>query len=327
MERFWSGVTRPAGLAVCGLGGLLLVEGLETVTRGPVVGRLWLIGPLMLVFWSGLVTCVVRSLFAVWDDLSPPALPHPLQPRTALQISTDAGRQSLEQLLDLVASVPSQHPAALIDLVKRLPLPDRRRLLCLAWMDDDSDTRTLAAGISQALDPTLTELDQLLDRLETDERQEIDRWRAAERTVEARRTLTSRDTRRIRAALRRANDELGDLPREEAVWICLPPDERAASVWIDASASPKNTVPHFPSVEEIYALRFQFRQSQWILHIHNHPSLAGYNGRPTGADKQFAACWSSIPPELSARMKFFVVRRGRVVEYGLADGGTLRWKI
>ncbi len=50
-------------------------------------------------------------------------------------------------------------------------------------------------------------------------------------------------------------------------------------------------------------------------------------GRPTTADKQFAACWSSIPPELSARMKFFVVRRGRVVEYGLADGGTLRWKI
>lgn len=221
----------------------------------------------------------------------------------------------------------------------KLNSEDKRRLIYLAFVLGDRDTKNVAEYLMQKLDPTPSDVEELLTQLSPRDRAEIERLRTDSGQVhvsgEDRMRRTEND--RITAQLRKAIDEIGSLDVEQAYWVLLPKDLRKAAMWIEAIRVGDDEVLsqyrfhseaiYVPDREERYSLLNSMRGASSILHVHNHPKLPGYSGfcHPSDEDRAFAAYWKTIRPELAGKMKFFVVQESSAVEYSEERGFEKRW--
>jgi len=77
-------------------------------------------------------------------------------------------------------------------------------------------------------------------------------------------------------------------------------------------------VAYNPDKKEIYELLTIMRNSDAILHLHNHLKFIGESDSATSAstaDYEFANYWKSVRPELSKKMSFYVIQNNKVHKY------------
>ncbi len=145
---------------------------------------------------------------------------------------------------------------------------------------------------------------------------------------DARRSATVKDRSKTRLAqhLDWACRKIGHLDGEEALWILIPTDRMQRATTIDAMWGSVNLpvrlpdlVVYTPTKEQIHELLQTALQCEWVIHTHNHPRDAG-RGRvgqlgASRSDCAFARSWRRRLPEVSARLRFFVVQGNDYVEY------------
>ena len=70
------------------------------------------------------------------------------------------------------------------------------------------------------------------------------------------------------------------------------------------------------------------RRARWALHIHYHPPQLAPDAEcpeESDQDRTFSVYWKNPKPELSHKMKFFVITAYRALDYFLPGNKTKRW--
>jgi hypothetical protein len=136
--------------------------------------------------------------------------------------------------------------------------------------------------------------------------------------------------------LRQVVSRLGWLTYEDAYWILVPRDEASDVLWVRARGgggqltsmlASRTRVMYSPTPEECEGLLRLMGGMAYVLHIHNHPDVAGMSVScaPSPADWAFARQWRSTVVEMRASMRFFVARHDELVEYDPESGEVRRW--
>lgn len=133
------------------------------------------------------------------------------------------------------------------------------------------------------------------------------------------------ETDEINQELQKAVQVLEGLTVEEAFWVLIYGSPMKTARWIEAVGKGEDDVLsqirlpsrviYDPQKEEKFNLITTMRQAQCILHIHNHPESPNVLFGASSNDRGFAHYWKSHRPELSHKMKFFIIQRGRIIEY------------
>lgn len=124
-----------------------------------------------------------------------------------------------------------------------------------------------------------------------------------------------------------ASEKIGFSSVEHAFWILIYLDGSEAK-WISAAGqqyglSSSIRVPgavyYDPSDQDVAELRAAMRDCDWVIHVHNHP-LEPYPGiygssTPSREDIRFATHWKHRLPEVTDRLRFFIVHGEEPVEY------------
>ena len=137
----------------------------------------------------------------------------------------------------------------------------------------------------------------------------------------------------ITRILYEACKKLGFLNNEEAFWVLIPYDPSKSNIWLQARGkighiSAQITWPdhvcYEPELEEQYKLLNMMRESLFVIHIHNHPTVPNllYGASPN--DRSFAKYWKNLRKELFFKMKFFIVQQDSAFEYQ-EDGDKIQW--
>jgi len=165
------------------------------------------------------------------------------------------------------------------------------------------------------------DIEVLLSQLEPQDRDEIE-----EISLQFKNRFSSIDLfNEIQQELQKAIQMLEGLTVEEAFWVLLHSGQLKAADWIEAIGKGEDDVLsqirlpsrviYDPQKEEKFNLITTMRQAQCILHIHNHPESPNVLFGASSNDRGFAHYWKSYRPELSHKMKFFIIQRGRIIEY------------
>jgi hypothetical protein len=136
------------------------------------------------------------------------------------------------------------------------------------------------------------------------------------------------DEVRLKEHLKLACERMGALSVEEALWIFIPIDRSGRVTWRlavgqEGGISPLIRLPvsvaYTPTPKEVARILETGRQSEWIVHVHNHP-LEPFPGTvgslsPSKNDLRFAGSWKVRLPAVADRMRFFIVQGDRHLEY------------
>ncbi len=247
-------------------------------------------------------------------------------------------KHHIEELRDMLSYFKSDaeslyrkgQPGVSINLFRKLTGVDQKKLLCLALIIGDNDIENVAKYLMQKFDLTSRSIEELLAQMPAEDKAEIE-----EIHIQALRTklpngpsalsrLPRIQQKRIVQEICKACREIGALYYEEAFWILVPKDLADDALWIKASEGQDElrspiSVRYDPKSDEKYNLISKMRRALWILHVHNHPVLLDEISQceASADDCGFALEWKSAIPELSYKMKFFVVQQDNFVEYSL----------
>lgn len=225
-------------------------------------------------------------------------------------------------------------PGRSADLFNRLSTNDKKRLLYwILTQEDDKDVQAVANYFMKKLDEKINNLEQLSAQLYLQDKAEINSigsqmWRKGPRDQ------SEQDKKRIDLVLSEACIELGSLEAEDAYWVLIPENPMEDAVWVSARGRQgeissfviwPDMVDYYPDKNELYKLYSAMRSASWVLHIHNHPnSLIPI---ASSQDRAFAKAWKTRRPELTGKMKFFVVNEDAAVEYTENEGFEQLWSI
>jgi hypothetical protein len=177
-------------------------------------------------------------------------------------------------------------------------------------------------------------LGELLARMNVPDKEEIEQLQL--QLKQEKQELSSGEMQRIADVLSIACDRIGSLSYEEAFWVLIPMDPDEAVTWIQASGKGEqdythvrlpNEVEYAPDSDEVHRLLSLMRSSAWVLHIHNHPQSPEETecyGASAG-DAGFLKHWKHLRPELTAKMKFFVVSQNTAFEYTGEQAHAVQW--
>lgn len=195
---------------------------------------------------------------------------------------------------------------------------DQSRLILLAMCMGDKRASDVINNIYHGVKDSET----LLSSLEPQDKDEIERIslqflnRYAPIDIEA---------DEINQELQKAVQLLEGLTVEEAFWVLIYGKLMKAAKWIEAVGKGEDedfSQPRFTSMviydppkKEKLNLITAMRQAKCIIHIHNHPESPNALFGASSHDRGFANYWKSYRPELSNKMKFFIVQQGRIIEY------------
>jgi hypothetical protein len=213
-------------------------------------------------------------------------------------------------------------PGRSMDLFNKLSAKDKLRLLYWVFtQEDDRDIKAVANHLMAKFDEKLSDLEELLDQLRPEDKAEIDDIGSQLRTKKLL-FLSAQDKARIGLVLSQAREKLGPLEVEEAYWVLLPSDPIEPGVWISARGRATeissfvrlpDSVDYDPDKDELYNLYGAMRRASWVLHIHNHPN--SLTPEPSSQDRAFVRDWKTRRPELSGKLKFFVIGETEATEY------------
>lgn len=201
---------------------------------------------------------------------------------------------------------------------------DQKILLYLAFNEDDKDIINVAKHLMQQLNPELKDVDDLLTQIDPDDKVEIEKIESYKKQEMP--ELSDIERQIILEILTEACDKMGLLGYEKAFWVLVPPDSSKSIIWIQACGKGENDITHIklpnqvlydPDKNELYKLLNTMRASSWVLHIHNHPQLPDTSpcyGASSG-DIDYARYWKHLRPELTAKMKFFIILQNTAIEY------------
>lgn len=219
-------------------------------------------------------------------------------------------------------------------LFNRLSESDQKRLLYLALLENDKDITNVATNLMQKLTPPLKDLEDLLAHMDTTDKAEVERLQMQLKQDET--ELSDADRQRIMDILSESCDKMGSLSYEEAFWVLIPSDPEENIAWIQASGKGEQDYTHVrlpsqvqyvPDKDELHRLLDAMRSSLWVLHIHNHPQSAEetvcYGASPS--DGGLANHWKHLRPELTAKMKFFIIHRNTAFEYSENLSHAVQW--
>lgn len=221
-----------------------------------------------------------------------------------------------------------------IDLFNELSPENQRVLLYLALTEGDKDVQNVAHRLMGPVPSSPEELLQQMSPYSRDQLEEDPKDIQSEQSA-----MVASDAERVANELREACNRIGSLAVEEAFWILLPFDARGKAIWIEAAGVAGHQVLdrlRFPSHvlyeltrDEKHTLIVSMQKAAWVLHVHNHPEVPGYvvYCAPSSDDIGFASQWKLVDPELASKMRFFVIKGERVVEYSLPEGGTRPWRV
>jgi hypothetical protein len=90
-------------------------------------------------------------------------------------------RNSIEELRDMLGCLKNDaewlyrygDPSGSISLFKQLTMADQKRLLCLALIEGDKDTKNVARYLMQRLDPAPSSLEKLLNQMSQEDQIEV----------------------------------------------------------------------------------------------------------------------------------------------------------
>lgn len=212
---------------------------------------------------------------------------------------------------------------------------DQKRLLYFALKEDDSDINNVAKHFMQQLNPTPKDFKDLLTQMNPTDKAEIEKIESEIKKEIP--ELSNIDRQRISDILSEACDTIGFLGHEEAYWILISSETPTKVTWIRASGKGKNDFTHIrlpdrvqydPDKKELYELLNAMRESSWVLHIHNHPQIPDitktlYYGASL-EDSSHASYWKHLRPELTTKMKFFVIQQNTAFEYR-EEGDNIQW--
>lgn len=230
----------------------------------------------------------------------------------------------VEELYDLVVSLgqaadslyqygDSNNCRTLLDSLSKT---DQNRFITLTMCLGDKRVHDVINNIYGGV----KDIEVLLSQLEPQDRDEIE-----EISLQFKNRFSSIDLfNEIQQELQKAIQMLEGLTVEEAFWVLLHSGQLKAADWIEAIGKeddPKSQIRlpgmviYDPQKEEKFNLITAMRKAQGILHIHNHPESSNTRFGASSNDRGFAHHWKSYRPELSHKMKFFIVQRGQIIEY------------
>jgi len=257
---------------------------------------------------------------------------------------TMSDRHYIEELRDMLSRLKHDSeflyqygsPGSSVDFFNSLSLDDRKRLIYLALTEGDKDVQNVAHYLMQKLSPVPRNLKELFAQLTPEDKTEFEKLMEDKQLRP--KLLTIIDQQKITEELQKICNQIGFLEVEEAFWILIPNDPGEETLWIEAVGGKEDglnrvrlpsQVMYDPTKEEKHDLITAMRGALWVLHVHNHPELAGYinSCEPSRNDLIFALEWKSVRPEIKGKMKFFVVKGKSVVEYSLPLGEKKQWQI
>ena len=219
-------------------------------------------------------------------------------------------------------------------LFNKLSENDQKRLLYLAFLENNTDITNVATNLMQQLTHPLRDFEDLLAHMDATDKEEIESLQMQLKQDES--ELLDADRQRIMDALSESCDKIGSLSYEEAFWILIPSDPEENVTWIQASGKGEHDYAHVrlpdqvqyvPDKDELYKLLNAMRSSLWVLHIHNHPQSSKeteyYGASPS--DSGVAKHWKHLRSDLAARMKFFIVHQNTAFEYTENQSHAVQW--
>jgi len=205
-----------------------------------------------------------------------------------------------------------------LDRFNSLCKSDQRRLLYWVLTGDDKDAKAVANCLMKNLKPAVYDTKELLTQMISNDRIEIEKLRfvKSKPTIE----LSDVDRQRIKNSLFKACRTITD-SREDGFWVFIPENPKEEPV-----QEPWN-LHYSPSPQEMNKLYSNIFNSSWALHIHgcNVFSSSINDCKASTNYLEFAKHWTSVFPELSFKIKFFVINSGVAVEYTNNRPRGKRW--
>ena len=206
-------------------------------------------------------------------------------------------------------------------------------VLCWALIEGNNDIKNIAKYFIKQIDPSLNDASDLLKHLSFKDREEIEFVVSQITNTEIDNEISGELKQEITRILYEACKKLGFLNNEEAFWVLIPYDPSKSNIWLQARGkighiSAQITWPdhvcYEPELEEQYKLLNMMRESLFVIHIHNHPTVPNllYGASPN--DRSFAKYWKNLRKELFFKMKFFIVQQDSAFEYQ-EDGDKIQW--
>jgi hypothetical protein len=215
-----------------------------------------------------------------------------------------------------------------LNLFAELTEADKKRLVAVALLAGDRDITSVARHLMTRLSPAPADQDQLFGQLTVEDRKEAE----TVFQVGMLKAMTTEEGAIIEREVHKAIGALQGLKLESAVWVLLKPNNATDSEWIDASGGGPsatglrlaNAFLYNPDPAERAELFTLMRNATWVLHFHNHPEKIAW---ASDADQEFARYWKAQRPELSSKMKFFIISGNEAVMYDERDKiGAKYWK-
>lgn len=205
-----------------------------------------------------------------------------------------------------------------LDCFNSLCQDDQRRLLCWILTEDDKDAKAVANHLMKNLKPAAHDIKELLTQMTPDNRIEIEKLRfvKGKPTIE----VSEVDRQRIKKILFKACRTIAH-SREDGFWVFIPENPKEEPV-----REPWN-LHYNPSTQEMNKLYSGIFNSSWTLHIHGCCVFSSSinDCKASTHYLEFAKHWTSVFPELSFKIKFFVISSYVAVEYTSKHSRGKRW--
>lgn len=258
-----------------------------------------------------------------------------------IEIQGDQGDKTLDELRELFPILRSAshslyrygYLGKALDVFNSLSDRDKKRLIILAVYGGDKDVLNVAEKMMENITPTPSCIAELYEMISARDYDEISKYLAIFKP----KTLKHSNTDRIREELHKAIDLLGSLEIEEAYWIFIPENSVNDTSWVKAVGYGDRDISDIikfydkifydPGIKEKVTLFNIMRKSDWVLHIHNHPTFSNFYSycKASSNDMAFVIQWKQMRPELADRMKFFVIQNDCAIEYSEDEEFIKRW--
>lgn len=258
-----------------------------------------------------------------------------------IEIQGNQGDKTLDELRELFPILRSAshslyrygYLGKALDVFNSLSDRDKKRLIILAVFGGDKDVLNVAEKMMENITPTPSCIAELYEMISARDYDEISKYLAIFKPN----TLKHSNTDRIREELHKAIDLLGSLEIEEAYWIFIPENSVNDTSWVKAVGYGDSDISDIikfydkifydPGIKEKVTLFNIMRKSDWVLHIHNHPTFSNFYShcKASSNDMAFVIQWKQMRPELADRMKFFVIQNDCAIEYSEDEEFIKRW--
>jgi hypothetical protein len=210
------------------------------------------------------------------------------------------------------------------DPLHRFSEEDQKRILCMALILGPWHIRRVAEKIIERRGEEWKDCSRMMSTMNEKDRAELE---SIQRSLGVNSIASESDEMDIKEELAFAHSQMSRLQHEETVWIFIPFERAETIIWVPTNMAGDDQLKRVRFGDaawenlnkgQEYELLTKVRQSKWTLHLHNHP-VSGIP-LPSPADLSTSTSWKNLRPELKPKMKFFIVGKDSVAEYGLTSG-------